>query len=162
MFGAKKAPTETPTARQTVLIVDDEPDILDSLKGLLVGSLKDLRVLTSQSGPQGLTLMGLEPIDLILSDYRMPGMNGLEFLLKARERAPEVPRVLITAFPDLDLAMRAINEANIENFLTKPFDANQVIERVRDLLAERRARLQRDRSFARSFDQLRKEVESRR
>jgi response regulator RpfG family c-di-GMP phosphodiesterase len=88
----------------------------------------------------------------------MPGMNGLEFLDKARHTAPGVPRILITAFPDLDVAIRAINEAGIENFITKPFEPGQVVEVVRAVLFERRAEELRNQSFARSLDLLRRRM----
>jgi DNA-binding NtrC family response regulator len=143
---------------QVVLVVDDERDILDSLKELFEGSLKGVRVLTALSGPLALDLLRKEAVDLIVSDYRMPQMNGLDFLKRTREIAPGIPRILITAFPDLDLAIRAINEANIENFFTKPFDPAKVVEIVRTVLTERRAKELRDQSFARSLDELRRKT----
>jgi response regulator RpfG family c-di-GMP phosphodiesterase len=80
-------------------------------------------------------MLGKQPIDLILSDYKMPGLNGIQFLEQARERLPDVPRILITAFPDLEVAIDAINQARVEAFLIKPLDPDQVVERVRQALA---------------------------
>jgi response regulator RpfG family c-di-GMP phosphodiesterase len=121
----------------TILLVDDEPDILDSLQVLLERAQQGVRVVTAASGKDALEKMRAEPVDLIITDYKMPGMNGLEFLAQAGDVQPGVPRILITAFPDLDVAIRAINEAGIENFITKPFESKAVVEQVRTALLKR-------------------------
>lgn len=151
---------KNPSARtpQTVLLVDDEPEILLSIQQVLEESMPWVRVLSATHGQAGLDLLRDHGCDLILSDYRMPGMNGLEFLAEARKLSPEAPRLLITAFPDLDLAIRAINDANIEAFLTKPFRVEDLLQKVSEILEERRAELQRHESFARSFDALRRQA----
>jgi adenylate cyclase len=143
---------------QTVLLVDDEDDVLDSLKDLFETVLDGVQVLTADSGQAGLDILDSQPIDLIVTDYKMPGMNGLEFLGQARGLAPGVPRILMTAFPDLGVAIHAINDAGIENFITKPFEPGQVIDVVRAILVERRAHLLRNQSFARSLDLLRRRL----
>ena len=102
------------------------------------------------------------PVDLIITDYKMPGMNGLEFLGRAQKISPKTPRILVTAFPDLEIAIRAINEAGIENFFTKPFEPEQVMGVVRSLLQEQRAQAMRNMSFARSMDVVRRQGEMRR
>lgn len=146
---------------QVVLVVDDETDILESLQALLQAHLKGVRILAARSGIEGLALLRREPVDLILSDYKMPRMNGIEFLVEARRSAPSVLRVLITAYPDLELALRSINEAKIENFVTKPLNPLEIVETCRKLLYERRARQLRDASFARSLDELRRKADAR-
>jgi DNA-binding NtrC family response regulator len=147
---------EDPGRKQVLLLVDDEEDIRTSLKTLFEVSLDNLNVLLAASGQEGLDVLKTNAVDIILTDYKMPGMNGLEFLDHARKEAPGVPRILITAFPDLNLAIRAINEARIENFITKPFEPERVVDVVKAVLKERRARELRDKSFARSMDLLRK------
>lgn len=143
---------------QAILLVDDEMDILESLKQLFEVSLKGVLVMTAESGPVGVKILKSQPIDLIITDFKMPGMNGLEFLAEARKIAPKTPRILVTAFPDLELAIKAVNDAKIENFFTKPVEPAKVVEIVRNILADRRAQELRDQSFARSLDSLRRQI----
>ncbi len=149
----------TPTRVQRILIVDDEDDILSSLKTLFEVSLSNTEVETAANGHKGLERLKETSFDLILTDYKMPGMNGLDFLTQAREHAPDTPAILITAFPDLNIAVKAINETGVENFITKPLQPEQVVETVREVLRERRAAEQRDKSFARSMELLRRKAE---
>lgn len=169
--GSGNIPTKTDVTRkpslepqprpQTILVVDDEADIVESLKQLLEVSLTDIRVVTAANGAEALKLLKAEPVDVIISDYKMPTMNGLEFLAEARKVAPKVPRILVTAFPDLELAIKAVNEAKIENFFTKPVEPSKVVEITKSVLSERRAQEMRDRSFARSLDTLRRQIEKK-
>lgn len=147
---------------RVVLVVDDEADILESLKDILEATHDNMTVLTAASGAEGLQALQGHQVDLILSDYKMPKMNGLEFLAEVRKTHPKTPVVLITAFPDLDIALRAINEAGIEYFLTKPFNPGTVIEVVRSMLSEQRARALRSQSFARSLEVIERARAARR
>lgn len=122
----------------TVLVVDDETDILDSLKALLESAIAGLSCKTAGSAQEALKVLEQGGIDLILCDYRMPGMDGLKFLEMARAKAPAVPRILMTAFPHLELAIEAINEARVEIFLTKPMDPDKLIGVIQDTLRSRK------------------------
>lgn len=160
MNGASGQPDATPGSRaQTILLVDDEEDIRESLKALFETCLEGVEVRTAPSGQDALDQLDRELVDVIITDYKMPGMNGLEFLQRAQKKAPTIPRILVTAFPDLEIAIRAINEANIENFFTKPFEPDQVLNVVRQLLHEQRVQEMRNRSFARSLDVVRRSMD---
>ena len=128
-----------PPAASSVLVVDDEPDILDSIKELLTTEIPNVKVHGALNGPEAVRILGTEQIDVILCDYRMPGMDGLQVLIEARRLAPDAARILITAYPELQLAVRAINEAQIQNFLTKPVQPNQLLEVLNAAILKARA-----------------------
>jgi adenylate cyclase len=126
-----------------IIIVDDEPDILESLTDVFGLHLPGVKILTADSGQKALDILAKETVGLIISDYKMPGMDGLEFLTKARQVAPAAPRILITAYPELNVAVRAINEAQIQNFLTKPITPQALLEAVNAALLKSRSAAQR-------------------
>jgi CheY-like chemotaxis protein len=132
---------------QSILLVDDEPDICESLKEILEATLPGVRVLTTNGGREALELLGRERVDLIIADYKMPGMDGLEFLREAQRRQPKVPRIMITAYPDLELAIKAINEAGVHRFVRKPIEP-EISDYVRVVLLERQHGGLWDKSFA--------------
>ncbi len=121
-----------------ILVVDDEPDIRESLKDLIESQMREAKVYTAASGKEALALLSKQSVDLIISDFRMPGMDGLEFLTRCRDLLPEIPRILITAYPALDAAMRAINEAQIQNFLTKPVMPDAFMQAIRAAIVKGR------------------------
>ncbi len=137
--------------RQRILLVDDEEDIRESLRDILEASIPDVEVEAAADGEAGLALMDAQTFDLIVSDYKMPGLNGIDFLLEASRRAPAVPKVLMTAFPDLEIALQAINEAKITNFFTKPLEPAKIIATLKELLEHRAQETRRARAMARSL-----------
>lgn len=144
------------SAPRRILLVDDEPDILDSLKELLEAAIPDVEVVTAPSGQEALEILEKGQIKILVSDFKMPGMNGMELLRTARSKAPNTPRVLMTAFPDLQIAIQAINEAAIQNFFTKPLDPDEVVRVLSDMLEARASSAQRERAFARAMDLMRR------
>jgi response regulator RpfG family c-di-GMP phosphodiesterase len=101
-----------------VLCVDDEPQVLE---GVTLSLRRAYEVVTANSGPAGLELLARdEGVSVIVSDMRMPGMDGATFLGKARAMAPDATRILLTGHADVDGAAAAINEGRIFRFLTKP------------------------------------------
>jgi response regulator RpfG family c-di-GMP phosphodiesterase len=105
----------------TILIVDDEEMVLTSLKAYL--SLEtDYRVLTFTSAKEALAVAQKEPIDLVISDYLMPEMDGITFLGKMKQIAPEAPRIVLTGYADKENAIKGINEVGLYQYLEKPWD----------------------------------------
>src|SRR5499426_2448624 len=98
----------------TILLVDDEPRVLDSLEALLAG---DYRVLCAQRPEDAERILSDEPVALIISDQRMPGITGTELLARSREVSPDTVRILLTAFTDVEALMDSINAANIYHFI---------------------------------------------
>lgn len=144
-----------PQGRSVILVVDDEPDILTVLRGLLESDLK-ATVHTAPHGTAGLEILRSQPVDLILSDYKMPGMDGLQFLSRANELAPQAVRIMITAYADLDLAISAINEARILHFFTKPIEPDHLIDVLGAVLRAQQATRQRDEALQRSLEMMRR------
>lgn len=126
----------TPEARWTILLVDDEPDILGAIQLVLERSKKGMKVLTASSGPEALQILGKTRLDLLISDFKMPVMDGIAFLAQARELRPELPRVMFTAYADAELSRRAFAEASVVDFLPKTMAPKELVEKVEALLAE--------------------------
>lgn len=108
----------------TVLIVDDQQDALNVLQGVLE---LEYRVLCATSPEQALLLLAKEPIDLIISDHRMPGMTGVELLTRSMEIRPECIRIMLTGYADLQTALDAINRGAVYRFLQKPWDPRELL-----------------------------------
>lgn len=113
--------------KHTILCVDDEGHILHSLKRLL--RKENYRMLTASSGEEGLKILSENEVHLVLSDQRMPGMDGTEFLAKVREKYPDAIRIILTGYTDLDTIMDSVNKGNVFKFLLKPWnDQNLKLE----------------------------------
>lgn len=111
---------QTAASGRTLLLVDDEQNIVSSLRRLL--RRDGYTILTAASGREGLEVLASNPVDVILSDQRMPGMTGVEFLRKAKDMHPESVRLVLSGYTDLQSVTDAINEGAIYKFLTKPWD----------------------------------------
>lgn len=113
-----------------VLCVDDEPMILDGLKRTL---RPECSVSTASNGAEALEILRRDTnFDVILSDLRMPGMDGAEFLHQARQFAPDASRILLTGHADLESAIEVINQGRVFRFLTKPTTREVLFTAVRD------------------------------
>ncbi|MCV2368880.1 HD domain-containing phosphohydrolase [Roseateles oligotrophus] len=119
-----------PESAVVILFVDDEPSILSALRRLF--RPHGYKVLMADSGAAGLALMGLEPVDLVISDMRMPEMDGVQFLEKVRERWPEVVRILLTGYADISSTIDAINRGEIHRYIAKPWDDQDILLSVSD------------------------------
>jgi diguanylate cyclase (GGDEF)-like protein/PAS domain S-box-containing protein len=110
--------------QRTLLLVDDEPNILSALKRQLRAT--GLRILTAPGGKEGLALLENETIDVIVSDQRMPGMTGVDFLRAVKTSHPDTVRIVLSGFTELQSVTDAVNEGAIYKFLTKPWDDIQL------------------------------------
>jgi two-component system response regulator HupR/HoxA len=146
----------------TVLIVDDEPRVLDALEAVLAA---DFRVLRAEGGEQALRLLPGVDVAVIVTDYRMPGMTGVELLRRSQDVAPDAVRIVLTAYTDVDSLMDAINTGRIYHFVPKPWDPNELLLIVRRAaerytLARDNARLRDELELA--VNALRREAAERR
>ncbi|MCG2579180.1 response regulator [Dechloromonas sp. XY25] len=116
----------------TLLFVDDEPGILSALRRLF--RQFGYRILIAESGAQGLAEMEKTAVDLIISDMRMPEMDGATFLRQVRQRWPETVRILLTGYADVTSTIAAINEGEIYRYISKPWDDNEIVNVVREAL----------------------------
>jgi DNA-binding NtrC family response regulator len=106
-----------------VLCVDDEPNILRSLQWML---RKDFDVMTAPDGFTALDMLRHHDFDVIVSDQRMPGMIGSEFLREARKVAPRAMRILLTGYSDMQAILRSINEGEVFRFVNKPWSNEEL------------------------------------
>lgn len=111
---------EVNTVKPKLLFVDDELPILKSLTRF--GRSKSWDVTTVNSGAEGISAIEAADYDVIVSDMRMPGMSGAEFLTRAMEIKPSAVRILLTGYSDLESLQSAINDAKIHSYITKPWD----------------------------------------
>jgi two-component system sensor histidine kinase/response regulator len=107
-----------------VLFVDDEPENLAVFEAACAGRFS---VLTATTGVEALEIMRSTDVAVLLADQRMPVMSGLELLEHARRRFPEVVRMLVTAYSDLQTAVGAINRGQVRRYLKKPWDHDELI-----------------------------------
>lgn len=122
---------------RTILMVDDDPSFLRDLRDLVRAFVPEANIVLAGSGPEALKVLAAQDVDLLISDQSMPGMEGLELLETARLKYPAVPRILITGFNQFDIAMEAVNQARVTDFIPKPPNAERTISAVRRALLER-------------------------
>jgi response regulator RpfG family c-di-GMP phosphodiesterase len=108
----------------TILCVDDEPNILSSLRRALRNP--QYRVLTAPGGHEAIAIMEAAPADLVISDMRMPGMDGAQLLGQIRRRWPRTMRILLTGYADVNSTIAAINEGQIYRYVNKPWDDGEL------------------------------------
>lgn len=128
-------PATRPGPARTVLIVDDDPMIV-SLLALLLED-EGYSPLTAADAETGLVMMAGQAVDVLITDYRMPGLDGMEFLRRVRIMHPHTIRIMISASSDVTLLAQAINEGAIFRFLFKPVQEERLREAVREALLVR-------------------------
>ncbi len=148
-MGVLMAAGEGDVERDKILIVDDDLRMLDAYRRHLKRAFE---VDAAKSGEHGITMVSQRgPYAVIISDFRMPGMDGIEFLTRVREAAPDSVRMMLTGYADLEIVMEAVNEGYIFRFLTKPCKPDvlrgaleagvrqyQLLEKERELAESRR------------------------
>lgn len=111
-----------------VLFVDDEANILLSLKRVFQN--EPVEILTAECGEAALAVLREHQVAVIVSDNMMPGMNGIEFLARSKDMAPECVRILMTGYADMKAAIDSINRGGVFRFITKPWNDDELIEAV--------------------------------
>lgn len=141
-------PASTPAepVPATVLLVDDEPNILSSLRRLLRPT--GYRTLIAESGRAGLEILEKEQVDLVISDMRMPEMDGAHFLEEVRNRWPGVVRILLTGYADISSTIAAINRGEIYRYISKPWNDHDLLLVIREALENSRLRGENERLLA--------------
>jgi len=129
-----QANVENVLPSSVILLVDDEASILSSLKRVL--RPKGYTLITAESGAEGLRLLEENAVDLIISDMRMPEMTGAQFLGKAKERYPEVTRILLTGYSEITSTVSAINDGGIYHYLQKPWDEQDLLLTIQRALEQ--------------------------
>jgi len=119
----------------TVLLVDDEPNVISGLQRAL--RKEKYRLLTAHSAAKALDVMAREPVDVVITDERMPGMTGSEMLVKIRQEYPGVVRIMLTGQPTPEGVARAVNQAAIYRYLQKPCNGLDMLITLRGALQHR-------------------------
>jgi len=119
-------------SRRTILCVDDEKDVIDSLYDTFMDAYN---VKTANSAKEALEIFNEDDISLVISDQRMPEMEGTELLAKINEIKPICKKILLTGYADINAAIDAINTGNVDKYFSKPWDDEELLKAVEDLLA---------------------------
>jgi CheY-like chemotaxis protein/EAL domain-containing protein (putative c-di-GMP-specific phosphodiesterase class I) len=128
--GGMHQSTEPANTARNLLLVDDEANILSALKRVL--RRDGYTIHTAGSGKEGFDILASHPIDVIVSDQRMPGLTGVEFLRQAKQLYPETTRIVLSGYSELQSVVAAINEGAVYKFLMKPWDDVQLREHIAD------------------------------
>lgn len=113
------------SATKTVLYVDDEVNLLKALKRTVIE--EPFELLTSASGQEGLEILATQPVQVVISDLRMPEMSGLEFLKQVEALYPNTVRVILSGHVDLNTLDEAFSTLNIFRILTKPWNEDEFL-----------------------------------
>ena len=112
-----------------ILFVDDEENILKALRRLFIDENYD--IFTAPSGEEGLDILKSTEVAVIVSDHRMPGMSGVEFLEYARQISPDSGRLILTGHADMTMAIDAINKGGAQRYIMKPWNNDDLLSAVR-------------------------------
>lgn len=136
--GRQLVASGTPDTERTLLIVDDEPAVLAMMMLALDG--QGYRVLTARSAREALALMASNAVQVIVTDQRMPEMDGAELLQRVGALYPETLRIVLTGFADTDYLRSAMRSGEIYKFITKPWDEANLRKQVSDAFRQQSSR----------------------
>jgi two-component system probable response regulator PhcQ len=145
-------PNEMTTPRPKVLLVDDEPNVTQALKAAFRRQPFD--VIMAGSGKEAIEILSREPIDLIVTDEMMPGMQGSDLLVHVRRISPDTVSIVLTGQANMDSALRAINEGRAFRFLQKPFPPAQLADLICEGLATRNGKKPKATPEAKAISEL--------
>ncbi len=145
--------------KKRILLVDDEPLVVESLQTLLTLETAH-EVLGFTSCHAALERIRLVPLDLAISDFLMPEMDGVSFLKEVRALYPEIPLIILTGYADKQSAIRAINEVGLYQYLEKPWDNNDLLHVIEGGLSQR-LHIHRLQEYARELECKLQQLERR-
>ncbi len=134
-------------ATNTVVIVDDEEMVLTSLSSFL-NLETDYEVKTFKSAEEALEFIKTNDVDLVMSDYLMPEMDGITFLAQVREIKPQIPRIILTGYADKENAIKAINDVGLFQYIEKPWDNEDILIVLRNGLDKQKLMKKLDEKIA--------------
>jgi len=137
-----------------ILMVDDEENVRRALIREL--RLEPYELLEAEDAKSALQVLKEREVDVIISDYRMPGVNGLALLRIVKDHYPEIIRIMLTGFGDMETVIRATNDAEIFRFFTKPWDKEKLLKALRKAMEERRLKKENVRLMSQLAEQLEK------
>ena len=143
MSMSESEPLTSAVKPATLLFVDDEPNILSALRRLF--RPLGYKIHTAGGGAEGLTLLEQEPVDLVISDMRMPGMDGAQFLEQVRQKWPDTMRILLTGYADVSSTIAAINKGEIFRYVAKPWNDDDIVLLVKQALELKNLELEKKR-----------------
>lgn len=122
---------EKTKSSDTIVIVDDEDMVLTSIDSFLQLE-SDYNVMSFTKAVEALEFISKNSVDLVISDYLMPEMNGIEFLAKVKNMKPEIPRIILTGYADKENAIKAINEVGLFQYIEKPWENDNLLLIIRN------------------------------
>ncbi len=128
-----------------ILIVDDEEEVLRALKRTLERAKEfDANISLASDAEEAKDKLSGNDYDLVLSDYNMPKMNGVQLLQWVKDEFPDIVRIIITGYSDLETARDAINQANVHNYIEKPWDNKALTDTIHQTIVRKKQRDEKD------------------